>query len=297
MKRSRSARISDGLVVGVMTIAVGWSAAVGADVPTPARNLKVPDGFTIERVAGPPLVDRPITAAFDEQGRLYVADSSGSNDKVQKQLAEKPHRIVRLEDTDGDGRFDKRTVFADQMMFPEGAMWLDGSLYVAAPPQHLEADRHRRRRRGRPARGVVPGQDAHRLRQRPARPLPRPRRLDLLVQGGVRRADLRAARQASRSSPGPSHIFRCRPDGTGIEPVMTGGMDNPVDVVFTPGGERIFTTHVLPAPRRRPARRPDPRHLRRRLRQGPRRHRRPPADRPRPDAGADAPGPGRARAA
>ena len=39
-----------------------------------------------------------------------------------------------------------------------------------------------------------------------------------------------------------SHIFRCRPDGTGIEPVMTGGMDNPVDVVFTPGGERIFTT-------------------------------------------------------
>ena len=38
----------------------------------------VPDGFTVERVAGPPLVDRPITAAFDEQGRLYVADSSGS---------------------------------------------------------------------------------------------------------------------------------------------------------------------------------------------------------------------------
>ena len=55
---------------------------------------------------------------------------------------------------------------------------------------------------------------------------------------------------------------------------MTGGMDNPVDVVFTPGGERIFTTHLPPAPRRRPARRPDPRDLRRRLRQGPRRHRR-----------------------
>ena len=67
----------------------------------------MPDGFTIEKIAGPPLVDRPITAAFDEQGRLYVADSSGSNENVQKQLAEKPHRIVRLEDTDGDGKFDK----------------------------------------------------------------------------------------------------------------------------------------------------------------------------------------------
>ncbi|MBI3866506.1 MAG: HEAT repeat domain-containing protein, partial [Planctomycetia bacterium] len=41
---------------------------------------------------------------------------------------------------------------------------------------------------------------------------------------------------------------RARPDGTGIEAVMTGGMDNPVDVVFTPGGERIFTTTFLQHP-------------------------------------------------
>ena len=46
----------------------------------------------------------------------------------------KPHRILRLEDTNGDGDFDKATVFADRMMFPEGALWHDGSLYVAAPP-------------------------------------------------------------------------------------------------------------------------------------------------------------------
>ena len=99
-----------------------------------AARSRSPTGFTIERIAGPPLVDRPITAAFDDQGRLYVADSSGSNDNVKKQLAEKPHRIVRLEDSDGDGKFDKQTVFADRMMFPEGTMWHDGSLYVAAPP-------------------------------------------------------------------------------------------------------------------------------------------------------------------
>ena len=41
---------------------------------------------------------------------------------------------MRLEDTNGDGKFDKQTVFAKNVMFPEGAMWLDGSLYVAAPP-------------------------------------------------------------------------------------------------------------------------------------------------------------------
>ena len=76
-----------------------------AATPKP-RSLTVPPGFVVERVAGPPLVNRPIVADFDDQGRLYVADSSGSNDKVDKQLADRPHRIVRLEDTDGDGRFD-----------------------------------------------------------------------------------------------------------------------------------------------------------------------------------------------
>src|SRR2546423_4638035 len=94
----------------------------------------LPAGFEIELAAGPPLVNRPITADFDEQGRLYVGDSSGSNDKVQGQLDKKPHRIVRLEDADGDGRFGKSIVFADRMMFPEGTMWYAGSLYVAAPP-------------------------------------------------------------------------------------------------------------------------------------------------------------------
>src|SRR5712691_10638872 len=92
----------------------------------PDQTLTVPAGFEVERVAGPPLVDRPIVADFDDEGRLYVADSSGSNDKVEKQLADKPHRIVRLEDKNGDGRFDSSVVFADKMMFPEGAMWFDG---------------------------------------------------------------------------------------------------------------------------------------------------------------------------
>jgi putative membrane-bound dehydrogenase-like protein len=95
---------------------------------------QVPPGFSIELVAGPPLVERPVTATFDDEGRLYVAESSGSNDPVEKQLELRPHRIVRLEDADGDGRFDKRLVFAEGMMFPAGTMWLDGSLYVAAPP-------------------------------------------------------------------------------------------------------------------------------------------------------------------
>ena len=81
-----------------------------------------------------PLVDRPVVCCLDDKGRLYVADSSGSNEAPKVQLEKKPHRIVRLEDSDGDGIYDKKTVFADQMMFLQGVMWKDGSLYVGAPP-------------------------------------------------------------------------------------------------------------------------------------------------------------------
>ncbi|HEY0455811.1 MAG TPA: dehydrogenase, partial [Verrucomicrobiae bacterium] len=98
------------------------------------QTLTVPDDFEVELIAGPPLVNRPIVADFDELGRLYVADSSGSNDKVDKQVQERPHRIVRLFDADGDGRFEQSTIFADKMMFPEGILWFDGSIYCGAPP-------------------------------------------------------------------------------------------------------------------------------------------------------------------
>ena len=51
-----------------------------------------------------------------------------------KQLQEKSHRIVRLEDRDGDGKFDQSVVFADKMMFPEGVLWFEGAVIQARPP-------------------------------------------------------------------------------------------------------------------------------------------------------------------
>src|SRR5258707_3951883 len=98
------------------------------------QTLTVPDGFEVELVAAPPLVERPVSASFDEQGRLYVTDSSGSNEKPDKQVADPTHRVRRLEDSDGDGRFDKSVVFADKVMFPQGCLWHAGSVYVAGPP-------------------------------------------------------------------------------------------------------------------------------------------------------------------
>src|SRR5437660_1141089 len=95
----------------------------GAESPADEEPvLQVPAWFIVEKVAASPLVDRPIRAGFDDQGRLYVGDSSGVNNKFEDLLKNPPHRIIRLEDLKGDGVFDKSTVFADKMTFPMGSL-------------------------------------------------------------------------------------------------------------------------------------------------------------------------------
>jgi putative heme-binding domain-containing protein len=205
-----------------------------------AHNFTLPDGFEIELVAGTNLVPRPIEADFDEFGRLYVTDSSGSNDKVEKQLAEKPHRVVRLEDSDGDGRFDKSINFADKMMLPQGAMWLDGSLYVAAPPSIWKltdtnsdgvADVRVEWFQGKTLTGCA--NDLH-------GPYAGPDGWIYWCKGAFAKQTYTLP-NGKEFTTRASHIFRARPDGTGVEPVMTGGMDNPVGLAFTTEGERILS--------------------------------------------------------
>ncbi|TXT34578.1 MAG: membrane-bound dehydrogenase [Planctomycetota bacterium] len=262
------------------------------EVPLNGHVFSLPEGFTIELVAGPPLVDRPITASFDEDGRLYVSDSSGTNDPSAKQLIDKPHRVVRLEDTDGDGKFDKSSVFADKLMFPEGTLWHDGSLYVAAPPSIWKltdtdgdgvADQREEWFKGNTLTGCAndlhgpylgpdgflywcKGAFAEQTYKRPVRPTANEPE-GASPRFGTKQSDttnrgLAPAGSEVETKPWTtkaSHIFRARPDAprdpetgsiqtSAIECVMTGGMDNPVDVVFTPTGERIFTTTFLVHP-------------------------------------------------
>jgi putative membrane-bound dehydrogenase-like protein len=237
-----------GGTLAFLVLAVGLITGAGAaQFKFPEQTFTLPDGFEIERVAGPGLVDRPISADFDEQGRLYVTDSSGSNDKPLKQLEDKPHRVVRLEDTDGDGKFDKTVVFADKMMFPEGCLWFDGSLYVAAPPSIWKltdangdgvAETREEWHQGKTLTGCA--NDLHG---------------PYLGLDGWLYWCKGAFDQQTYDLPNgkpfvsrAAHILRARPDHSGLEPVLTGGMDNPVGVAFTPQGERIlcgtfFVTH------------------------------------------------------
>jgi putative heme-binding domain-containing protein len=94
----------------------------------------LPAGYQLEVVAAAPLVTHPIMGCLDDQGRLFVGDAVGVNWNKAQLEANPPNRVLMLEDTDKDGSFDKSTIFADKMTFPQGACWLKGSLYVASPP-------------------------------------------------------------------------------------------------------------------------------------------------------------------
>ena len=107
---------------------------LAADTAIAGRTYSVADGWTLHQAVQPGLVERPINASFDDFGRLYVTDVTGTNDSPAEQNRKAPHRVLRLEDTNGDGVFDKRTVFAEKLGFPEGILWHRGSVYVGAPP-------------------------------------------------------------------------------------------------------------------------------------------------------------------
>ena len=124
------------LTVALLALAQASATPVPANqVTLGPHRFSLPPGFTVRRVTGPGLVERPISAVFDSKGRLFVTESSGSNEPSAIQAQKVPHRVLRLTDTDGDGVFDKRTIFADNLMLPQGIAMVGDEVWVGAPPR------------------------------------------------------------------------------------------------------------------------------------------------------------------
>jgi mono/diheme cytochrome c family protein/glucose/arabinose dehydrogenase len=104
----------------------------------PADALKtfyMPPGYHVELVASEPMIQEPVAIDWDLEGRLwavempgFMADITGSNEY------EPIGRVVVLEDKNGDGRMDKRTVFADGLVLGRSLKVLDRGVLVAEPP-------------------------------------------------------------------------------------------------------------------------------------------------------------------
>jgi mono/diheme cytochrome c family protein len=125
-----------------------WPAPVVAeDESKPAPPLAPADamktfhlapGYKLELVAAEPLTRDPILAEFDGDGRLWVVEMHGFaiNDALENSL-EPIGEVAVLEDLNGDGVFDKRTVFLDKLVLPRAIKVLDKSCALVGEPPNL----------------------------------------------------------------------------------------------------------------------------------------------------------------
>jgi putative heme-binding domain-containing protein len=97
-------------------------------------RMKVPEGFQVELVAAEPDLVNPVAMTFDERGRIWVTESL---EYPRHSAGPGRDRIKILEDTDGDGKVDKVTVFADGLNIPSGIAVGHGGVWVANAPDIL----------------------------------------------------------------------------------------------------------------------------------------------------------------
>jgi glucose/arabinose dehydrogenase len=99
------------------------------------KTFKVAAGFRLELVAAEPLVHEPVALSFDADGRLWVAEMRGYMPDIDGKGEDQPvGDVVVLEDTDGDGKFDKSTVFLDKLVLPRAIACVGDGVLIAEPP-------------------------------------------------------------------------------------------------------------------------------------------------------------------
>lgn len=211
-----------------------------------AKEVVAAEGYEVRLVAAPPLVRYPMLAAFDDRGRLFVAESSGGGlyDELRDQTRRCEVRV--LEDRTGDGVFDHMEVFADGLAFPMGLAWRDGELFVADPP-HVVAlsdttgdGRADRRRLVLGDFGHQTNGSLHGLKFGPDgwlyMTMGMPDGFDLKIDG----------RTVASGDNGA--LIRCLPDGSAVE-VVCRGFENLMEIAFMPDGAIIGTNnwHQEPA--------------------------------------------------
>ena len=119
-----------------------------------ARAMTVPEGFTVTLAAAEPDVVRPIAFAIDDRGRLWVAEAHGY--PLRAPDGEGRDRILIFEDTNGDGRLDRRKVFIDKLTLVSGLEVGFGGVWVgAAPAPPVHPDEAGRRSAVRAAKGAA----------------------------------------------------------------------------------------------------------------------------------------------
>lgn len=98
-------------------------------------KMAIPDGFEVSIFAAEPDIAEPIGFCFDDRGRMWIAENFNYRTR-RNHTGDQVSRIQILEDTDGDGVFDKKKTFTDKLTFTSGLAVGFGGVFVGSPP-HL----------------------------------------------------------------------------------------------------------------------------------------------------------------
>ena len=206
----------------------------------PPADIRVPDGYAVEIAAGPDLVDYPMFATADERGRLFVFESTGHVYKKTKDALDKPQfRIKLLTDEDGDGRYDRSTVFAEKVGFPQGGVFYRGSLYASSAPDLLKLTDTDGDGVADTREVLLSGWTLNVNANSLVGPFWGPDGW-LYLTSAIMGFDV-TTKEGQRMKGGTARIWRVRPDGSGLEWISAGGMNNPVELTFTEAAEPIGT--------------------------------------------------------
>ncbi|MEQ6120702.1 c-type cytochrome [Reichenbachiella sp. MALMAid0571] len=104
------------------------------DFLSPEESMKtfyLPEGYKVELVASEPMIYEPVAIAWDGDGKMYVAEMDTYMQDVDGTGTDEPiSKVKLLEDLDGDGKMDKRTIFIDNLVLPRMILPLDDRLIV-----------------------------------------------------------------------------------------------------------------------------------------------------------------------
>ena len=242
------------------------------------EGFKLPDGMVGSLFAAEPMVANPVAFAIDEKGRVYVAETFRQQHGVEdnryhmswlhddlalqtveqrvemfrKHLGEKVYeytahhdRIRLLEDSDGDGKADKSTVYADGFNAIEdgtgaGLLVRNGDVFYTCIPKLWKlrdedgdgvADKRDALHHGYGVRVAFRGHDMHGLIMGPDG--------RIYFSIGDRGYNVETKEGTQLVRPDTGAVFRCEPDGTGLE-VFAYGLRNPQELAFDDYGN-LFT--------------------------------------------------------
>lgn len=99
------------------------------------KTFYMPPGYHVELVASEPMIEEPILIDWDPDGRLWVVEQRGYMQDLTATNERAPlGRVSVLEDTNGDGKMDKKTIFMDGLVQPRALKVLDHGVLIGEPP-------------------------------------------------------------------------------------------------------------------------------------------------------------------